>query len=99
LRVAALAGDEATVARVEGRMLLGVGWVSHSLQRTVAAMLASATTRRRLARAEAAYRTRREALVEALEAHGIESRARSGLNVWIPVEEEASAVAAMLAAG
>lgn len=99
LRLAALAGDEATVARVEGRLLLGMGWVSHSLQRTVAAMLAAAETRDHLARAERVYGERRAALIEALGERGIEAWGRSGLNVWIPVEEEARVVAAMLAAG
>lgn len=99
LRVAAVAGDEATVARVEGRLLLGMGWVSHSLQRTVAAMLAATETKEQLARAERVYSERRAALVEALASHGIESWGRSGLNVWIPVEEEARVVVAALAAG
>jgi DNA-binding transcriptional MocR family regulator len=99
LRVAALAGDEATVARVEGRQFLGIGWVSHSLQRMVAAMLADPTTKKHLARAERVYSERRAALVEALAAHGVETWGRSGLNVWIPVEEEAAVVASMLVAG
>ena len=99
LRVAALVGDEATVARVEGRQLLGTGWVSHILQRTVAEMLAAPETSEHLARAERAYSERREGLVEALAARGVRSWGRSGLNVWVPVGEEATVVAAMLAAG
>jgi DNA-binding transcriptional MocR family regulator len=56
-------------------------------------------TKKQLARAERIYGERRTALVEALTAHGIGSWGRSGLNVWIPVDEEATVVAAMLAAG
>jgi DNA-binding transcriptional MocR family regulator len=99
LRVAALAGDEATVARVEGRLLLGIGWVSHSLQRAVAAMLGDPRTRKLLTRAERVYTERRAALVEALAVRGIESWGRSGLNVWIPVDGETTVVSAMLVAG
>ncbi len=39
LRLAFLCGDAVTVARIEGRFALGVRWVSHLLQRTVAALL------------------------------------------------------------
>jgi DNA-binding transcriptional MocR family regulator len=56
-------------------------------------------TKKQLARAERIYGERRTALVEALTAHGIGSWGRSGLNVWIPVDEEATVVAVMLAAG
>jgi len=97
--VAALAGDEVTIARVEGRQFLGIGWVSHVLQRTVAAMLSDAETSKRLALAEATYGHRRGALVEALAGHGIPAWGRSGHNVWVPVTEEATVVAGMLAAG
>ena len=99
LRVAALAGDEVTIARVEGRQFLGIGWVSHILQRTVAAMLSNPRTSKGLALAEAAYGQRRTALVEALASHGITAWGRSGHNVWVPVTEEVTVVAGMLAAG
>ena len=99
LRVALLAGDAETVARVEGRQALGCGWVSHLLQAAVADLLGSAATRRQLAAAARAYAQRREALLSALARHGLAAHGRSGLNVWLPVPAEAGLVAALATRG
>src|SRR6266545_2874899 len=99
LRLAVLGGDPDTVARVEGRQLLGPGWVSHLLQATVAALWADEATGRLLEHAAAAYAARRRALLEALAGHGIAASGDSGLNVWVPVPEEARATAALLDGG
>lgn len=99
LRLAVLGGDHDTVARVEGRQLLGPGWVSHLLQATVAALWADAATGRLLERAAAAYAARRGTLLAALAGHGIAAMGDSGLNVWVPVPEEARAATALLDAG
>jgi DNA-binding transcriptional MocR family regulator len=99
LRVAILAGDPATVARVEGRQMVGTGWVSRILQEVVATLWADAATERRLAAASAAYSARRADLVDALAAQGIRAHGRSGFNVWIPVAEESRTVSALAAAG
>ena len=66
LRLAFLAGDAATIARVEGRLALGIRWVSHLLQRTVAALLADREVGRSLREAERTYTERRRALHDAL---------------------------------
>ncbi|MDP9193617.1 MAG: aminotransferase class I/II-fold pyridoxal phosphate-dependent enzyme [Acidobacteriota bacterium] len=95
LRVALLASDARTHARVEGRQTLGIRWVSHILQRLVAALWKD----RIPARAGRVYTERREALLRALAARGIRAHGASGLNVWIPVSEESATVQALLAAG
>jgi len=59
-------------------------------------MYADPATRGLLTRAEHRYAERRATLVAALAERGIGSHGRSGLGVWIPVEEEA-AIAAVLA--
>lgn len=97
LRCALLAGDATTVGRVAGRLRLGPGWVSHVLQHAAAAAW---TTQRGAAReAGLVYDQRRQALLDALGEHGVPARGRSGLNVWVPVRDEAAAVAGLLAQG
>lgn len=96
LRVAALVGDATTIGRVRGRQVLGPGWVSHLLQRVVAAQLASEQVTAQLAEAAEVYTRRRAVVVEGLTAAGIDvTAARSGLNVWVPVDDETQVVAAM----
>lgn len=95
LRLALVASDPRTHARVEGRQTLGIRWVSHILQRLVAAMWRDRTP----ARAGRVYTERRNALLHALSERGIPAHGTSGLNVWIPVTEESATVQALLNAG
>ncbi len=99
LRLAVLAGDESTVARVRGRQLCGPGWVSHVLQRVVAALWSDEDARAQVARARELYVRRREALLAALAASGVRAHGASGLNVWVPVQDEGAVTAALLARG
>jgi DNA-binding transcriptional MocR family regulator len=99
LRVAPMAGDALTISRVEGRQLLGPGWVSHLLQQTAAHLWASAATKKLLARAERTYAERRTALIEALAEYGITAQGSSGLGVWVPLTEEAAIVQLLLERG
>jgi DNA-binding transcriptional MocR family regulator len=99
LRLAVVVGDVTTVARVEGRLGLGPGWVSHLLQRTVARLMADEAVAVQLRRAADTYTERRQALLGALGRHGIHAYGRSGMNVWVPVPEEQAVVRALLDAG
>jgi DNA-binding transcriptional MocR family regulator len=99
LRLAVLAGDEATVSRVAGRMRLGSGWVSTLLQRLVVQLWQDPHVAARVAEARRSYTERRVALCEALLAHGLPAHGRTGINVWVPVPDETRAVTALREAG
>jgi DNA-binding transcriptional MocR family regulator len=95
LRLAIVTGDELTLARVEGRQSLGPGWVSAISQRLTARLWSSTD----VSRPREAYIERREAMLAALAALGVEAHGASGLNVWVPVPDEDAVVRALLAAG
>ncbi|MCX4879335.1 aminotransferase class I/II-fold pyridoxal phosphate-dependent enzyme [Streptomyces sp. NBC_00847] len=97
LRLAVLAGDPVTVDRVAGRHRLGPGWVSRVIQRAVVRLWADGVLDTRTV--AAAYRSRRDLLIDALAERGVEAHGRSGLNVWIPVPDETGAVARLLHGG
>ncbi len=88
LRLAVIAGDPTTIGRVEGRRLLGTGWVSSVLQELVVALWSDPQTDQLLAQAQQTYTDRRHRLIDALGQRGIPARGTSGLNVWVPVAEE-----------
>ena len=92
LRLAVVCGDETTIARVEGRLAVGPGWVSHVLQRLTVSLWSRPDLDLLLSHAAETYRTRREALVGALERRGVTAHGVTGFNVWIPVEAEAEAL-------
>jgi DNA-binding transcriptional MocR family regulator len=99
LRLAVLAGDELTIARLQGRQSLGVRWVSHLLQELALALWSDPSSGRRLAQAADTYAARRLALLDALNRNGIVVDSRSGFNVWVPVREETAAVQQLAACG
>lgn len=99
LRLALLAGDAVTVARIEGRQALGPRWVSHILQATVVELLQAPDFETVTATARSIYARRRQALISALAEHGVSAHGRSGLNVWVPVREEAQVIRALYEAG
>jgi len=94
-----MTGDRTTVARVEGRQLLATGWVSHVLQELVANLWSDVDVQAAVAETSTIYNARRLLILSELAERGIKGYGASGLNVWIPVPEEAPTVAGMLQRG
>ena len=99
LRLAVLSGDRQTVARVQGRQQCGPGWVSHLLQALVLELWSDPAVSAHVARAGEIYGARRRRLLAELARHGVGAHGVSGLNVWVPVAEEAGVIGAMLQRG
>lgn len=99
LRLAVLTGDPQTVARVQGRQQCGPGWVSHILQALVLSLWTDPAVQEQVARASAIYAERRQLFLGRLSRQGVQAHGASGLNVWVPVEDEAGVVGALLQRG
>ncbi|MEQ4205399.1 aminotransferase class I/II-fold pyridoxal phosphate-dependent enzyme [Actinopolymorpha sp. B9G3] len=99
LRCAILAGDDETVGRVEGRQWLAARWVSTVLQALVVELWRDPAVEALVTRAGERYDERRTALVSALGRRGVRAHGRSGLNVWVPVEDETAVCARLMEAG
>ena len=99
LRLAALGGPADLLIAVEQRRSLGPAWSSRLLQRVLAAMLSSPTVTAGVEQAAVTYQERRSALVSDLRRHGLEVHDGSGLNIWVPVNDEATAVPMLIANG
>lgn len=99
LRLALVAGDVMTIARLRDQQALGPRWVSHILQCLAFRMWSAPETGQIIDRAAKAYSSRRERLIACLADRGLRGYGASGLHVWVPVAREAEAVQGMLARG
>lgn len=99
LRCAVVAADSTTGGRMAGRLRLGAGWVSQLIQAQVQRLWTDEGVEAQIAEAARSYTERRESLVAALAARGIAATGVTGINVWVPVPEEAVVVSGLLAAG
>lgn len=99
LRLAVVTGDDATVARVAGRMRIGAGWVSTLLQRLVLRLWQDPDVARQVTAARDSYARRLDTLRSALAQRGVVAYGHSGINVWVPVPDETRAVTTLRDAG
>lgn len=78
---------------------MGPRWVSRVVQRVAVQLLRSEQTKSRLQAARATYASRHAALVDALRRQGFPASSGSGVNLWLPVKNEAVMVERMIAHG
>ncbi|GAA0550927.1 aminotransferase class I/II-fold pyridoxal phosphate-dependent enzyme [Paractinoplanes ferrugineus] len=99
LRIAVMAGDQTTIARVMGRMRLGTGWVSTILQRLLLRLWLDDDVTVKVAGAAAGYARRRRALCDALSARGLTAEGSTGINAWVRVPDETRTIGLLRDAG
>lgn len=99
LRLAAIGGAGNIVSAVANRRLLGPGWSSRILQAVLLGLLVDPATAMTLERARREYARRRQLVVEVLAEHGVPTAAGDGINLWMRVADERSALITLAAQG
>ena len=100
LRLAAVGGPSEIIDAVVRRRQLGPSWTSRLLQRVLLGLLTDPAAEAAVRDAEQTYLVRRRTLVDALDRAGVTVDTNgSGLNLWIPVDDERDAVVALAASG
>jgi len=99
LRLAAVGGAGEVIAGVANRRLLGPGWSSRLLQCVLVEMLGDPATVDVVERARTTYAERRKQLVAALDGRGVVSAGTDGINLWVDVRDEQSALLTLASRG
>ena len=99
LRIAGLGGPVDLIDPIVARRILGPGWTSRMLQTMLHDLLTDPASVAEVALARDTYRTRQEALSDALEKHGVSLLPGDGINTWLPVGDERAAIVQLAAAG
>lgn len=97
LRLAAIGGAGAVISAVTNRRLLGPGWSSRILQAVLLAMLDDPATIASIDVARAEYQRRRREVTGILDAASVPTTGRDGINLWMRVEDERSALLTLAA--
>jgi DNA-binding transcriptional MocR family regulator len=100
LRVSITGASVSLHREMQRQQRVGPRWVSLLLQRLTAHLWSTMLQAGRLTEVGAAYRSRRQSLVEALELMGVSlSSSGEGLHLWLPVIDETSTVQALASTG
>ncbi len=99
LRLAAVGGAGEVVTAVSNRRLLGPGWSSRILQAVLLEMLTHQPTIDAVRDARDEYARRRSSALRVLGEAGIVVSGADGINLWLPVRDERSALMTLAAQG
>ncbi len=99
LRLAVLGGPRTLLEKAQTYRTFGAGWTSRILQNCLAALLIDPAVVRAVSSAGELYRQRRGSLADALSRRGIHTIGSDGLCLWVPVDDERSALVTLAAAG
>ena len=99
LRIAAIGGPASVLDALVARRMLGPGWTSRLLQHVLVDLLTDSGAVEAVAHARRVYFARRRALRESLAVHGVVVDPGDGINLWLPVHDERTALVRLEAAG
>lgn len=99
LRLAAVGGAGDVIRAIANRRLLGPGWSSRILQAVLLEMLDHEPTILAVAAARAEYARRRALVAEVLDDRGVPITGTDGINLWMEVRDERSALLTLAAQG
>lgn len=99
LRIAAVGGSADVIDPLVARRMLGPGWTSRLLQAVLLDLLTDPAAIAAVSRARTAYAMRSLALRAGLAGHGVASTTGDGINAWVEVADERSALTRLAAAG
>ena len=99
LRLAAMSGPDTVIGEIRRLRQLGQGWSSRLLQRVLLNLLIDDQSQAEVATARAEYARRRADFVAALAARDVVVGGEDGLNLWVPVRDEAAALVRLASQG
>jgi DNA-binding transcriptional MocR family regulator len=99
LRIAAVGGSADVIDPMVSRRMLGPGWTSRLLQAVLVELLTDPAARAAVLRARSTYALRSLAVRTGLAGEGVVSTTGDGINAWVEVTDERSALITLAALG
>lgn len=99
LRLAAVGGAGDVISAAANRRLLGPGWSSRILQAVLLELLDDEATLESLDHARTEYSRRRQEVVQILNERNVFTTGTDGINLWVRVSDERSALMTLAAQG